>query len=430
MTAEVEPGDNGVITPNLYRGSDSDRIQSAIDDARETTNLVVIPRHNANGSDRWLLDRAILLPSNITIVLDNSTVQLSDATIDNIFRSDNLGRGTGAVEWNHNIKILGLGDAVIRGADNPRSTGGGKQLSLEARFDGPDGRGTVSYGTDASRPSEKQMGDWRNHGILMAYVDGFALMDVTIENTHCWAVTHERVRNAVLARIRINNPPRITVDGVTHYVANRDGINLRQGCKGFRIDDVYGETGDDFIALTLLGVTKPRQDAEMLSGVMATSPHYDAPEDDIEDIWITNVKCKTKNHGIALRTIDHATIHNVFIDGLMVEGNPDVPSHQTALLFGGRGYGDPSPIGGIRDVHAMNLMSSCRSGLVHIEARIEDCTFVNGVYTGEAEYVVTYHDFDDDTPKYTVSEGNRGRSEVSNVHEVNLIAVPRSSPSG
>lgn len=409
------------ITPNQFEGTDSERIQAAIDAASGVTNLVVIPSRNANGANRWIVDRAVLLPSDMTVVLDNATVQLADSAIDNIFRSDNVTEGQARVSWNYNIRIVGVGESCIKGAANPRSTGGGKVLTLESEFDSPLGRGKMSYGTDAGEEGVPQKGNWRNHGILMAYVDGFVMSNVTVENTGCWAITFERVRNADLSHIKILNPPRITVDGTTRYVANRDGINLRQGCKHFRIHDISGETGDDFIALTLLGVHRSADEPMSPHSAMATHPAYTALDDDIEDVWISSITCKTKNHGVALRTIDQARIHDVFIDGLRMRGNPDVPSHQTAILFGGRGYGGPSPLGNISNVHATGLVGSSRSGLVHVEARIEDCTIANGIYHGESDYVVTYHDFDDKTPKYSVSAGNAGRSFVKNVIEANLV---------
>src|SRR5690606_9615277 len=110
----------------------------------------------------------------------------------------------------------------------------------------------------------------------------------------------------------------------------------------------------------------------------------------IENVHISNIVCKTKNHGIALRAIGAARIHDVFIDGVISTGNPDVKSHQSAVLFGGRGYGKNEP-GSISRVFAMNLMSDTPSALIHVEEIIEDCVFMNGIYSGEGEYVVSYH---------------------------------------
>src|SRR5690606_10631764 len=78
-----------VPTPNDFTGSDTERIQAAIDAAKGTSGKVIIPADNANGTNLWEIDRAILLPSDMTVILDNCTLRLSDNSRDNLFRSDN-----------------------------------------------------------------------------------------------------------------------------------------------------------------------------------------------------------------------------------------------------------------------------------------------------------------------------------------------------
>ncbi|MCK5281143.1 MAG: hypothetical protein KAK04_21460, partial [Cyclobacteriaceae bacterium] len=174
------------ITPNQFEGSDIQRIQSAIDAAKGTTNKVIIPSRNFNGTNLWLLDSAILLPANMTVLLDNCTLQLSDQCRDNMFRSDNVGIGITNPEWNENISIIGIGEVILKGANNPRSTGdGGRTLILNP--DDAKGNWRVSYGSDAGKEGKKQKGDWRNIMILMAYVDGFKMKNINIENSHAWA---------------------------------------------------------------------------------------------------------------------------------------------------------------------------------------------------------------------------------------------------
>lgn len=53
-------------SPNMYsKGSQSERIQKAINEAKNTTGKVVIPRYDAVAkTDVWLIDQAILLPGN------------------------------------------------------------------------------------------------------------------------------------------------------------------------------------------------------------------------------------------------------------------------------------------------------------------------------------------------------------------------------
>lgn len=88
--------------------------------------------------------------------------------------------------------------------------------------------------------------------ILIVKVNGFTLKNVRIENSHAWAVSFERTINADLSDIELYNPEHLTINGKEIHVFNKDGIDLRQGCKNFRIHNIRGFTADDFIALSNL----------------------------------------------------------------------------------------------------------------------------------------------------------------------------------
>lgn len=241
------------VNPNDFDGTDTERISQAIQKAKNTSNLVRIPRVNANGTNIWMIDSAILLPSNLTLILDNCTLQLSNSSRDNMFRSDNVGLGITNPEWNENINIYGIGKAILKGASNPRSTGdGARMLTLNPKEEQDKGNWRVSYGTDAGNPEMKQKGDWRNIMMLIGYVKNFTIKNVRFENTHGWTISFERTIGAELSDLTIFNEEFVRVNGEQHMVSNKDGINLRQGCKNFRIDNISGVTGDDFIALSNL----------------------------------------------------------------------------------------------------------------------------------------------------------------------------------
>lgn len=209
-----------IITPNQFEGNDTQRIQAAVDKAARTTGKVVVPANNSNASGVWLLDSAVLLPGNITVILENCTIQLSDSSRDNMFRSNNVGLGITDPKWNYNTRIIGVGEVILKGADNPRSTGdSSKNLSIDCEEDkeklkkaGGQWEYDITYGSDAGKEGRKQTGDWQNIMILMAYVDGFILKNVTIEKAHAWAVSHERVLNAEISDIRIDCPRRMGYD--------------------------------------------------------------------------------------------------------------------------------------------------------------------------------------------------------------------------
>ncbi len=405
----VSAKDRVPITPNQFKGSDSDRIQAAISAAKGKTNLVVIPAVNSNGSRIWRIDRAILLPGDMTVMLDNCTIQLSDSCRDNMFRSDNVGMGMISPAWNKNIHLIGIGEVILKGADNPRSTGdAGRKLTLDPDKEKAAGNWRVSYGTDAARPDQKQTGDWRNIMILMAQVEHFTLKNVRIRNSHAWAVSFERVRNADLSDIHIHNPEEIMIGDRKVKVFNKDGIDLRQGCKHFRINNISGFTGDDFIALSSLdvrGATHPGNGN--INSTMVTASRWHGPEDDTEQIFITNINCESICRGVAIRASDSASIHHVYIEGLISREVSGHGGRHNAVLIGGKGYGTLSEPGKINNIYVMNVMSTGYSPVM-IEAPVADCHFMNIMYTGRDKDLIYYA---------------MDKSDMKNVTETNLKKV-------
>jgi len=398
-------GAAGIITPNDFHGTDIERIRAAIKAAQGTTHEIVIPRENANGTHIWKIDSAILLPGNMTIILDNCIIQLSDSCRDNMFRSDNVGIGITHPVWNHDINIVGVGYVLLKGADNPRSTGDAyRTLTLTPE---QEKNWRVSYGSDAGKKGARQKGDWRNIMILIAYVDGFTLKNVKIENSHAWGISFERTRNAGLSDLRFNNPETIVVNGVPKKVYNKDGIDLRQGCKYFRINNITGINGDDLIALSSLDAAPFYHANGDVNSYQVTSTKWNGPEDDIEQIFITN--CRTNYTGVAIRASGDASIHHVYINGVITKARPDTPApyggSPYTLLVGGGGYGKPSMPGKINHIYAMNLIGDGKS-LILVESPVADCVFMNGIFTGSAPSAITY----------TID-----KKETKNIEEVNLV---------
>lgn len=380
------------ITPNQFKkGSDSDRIEAAVRQAKKTSGVVVIPAYNANGSKIWKLDRAILLPSDITVMLENCTIQLSDSCRDNMFRSDNVGIGITTPVWNKNIHIIGIGEVFLKGAANPRSSGdAGRKLTLDPDQERKKGNWSVSYGTDAANPAQKQTGDWRNIMILIAQVENFSLKNVKIRNSHAWAVSFERTRNAELSDINIFNPEEIMIGNRKVKVFNKDGIDLRQGCKNFRMNNLSGFTGDDFIALSSLdvkGATHPTNGS--IHSTMVTASRWHGPEDDTEQIFITNINCESICRGIAIRASDSSSIHHVYIEGLISREVVGHGGRHNAVLIGGKGYGALSEPGKINNIYVMNVISTGYSPFM-IEAPVANCHFMNAMYTGKDKDLIFY----------------------------------------
>ena len=144
--------------------------------------------------------------------------------------------------------------------------------------------------------------------------------------------------------IRINNPLFIKVNGIEKRVPNKDGINLRHGCKYFRINNITGINGDDLIALSSLDVAPFYHTNGDVNSYQVTSTKWNGPEDDTEQIFITN--CQTNYTGVAIRASDNASIHHVYINGIITKARPDTPppygGSPYTLLVGGKGYGQAS----------------------------------------------------------------------------------------
>ena len=72
--------------------SDSKSIQNAIDAAEKgPIRTVRIPRvSERTGREEWIIDKSILLPSDVTVILDDCHLVLKKGVYENIFRNKNM----------------------------------------------------------------------------------------------------------------------------------------------------------------------------------------------------------------------------------------------------------------------------------------------------------------------------------------------------
>lgn len=84
MKNYITPNDVGVIA-----ASDSQSINNAVKEAiKNGVRRVLIPRINERtGEARWDIDEAIILESDLEIVLDNCYLRQTDGSFDNVFRN-------------------------------------------------------------------------------------------------------------------------------------------------------------------------------------------------------------------------------------------------------------------------------------------------------------------------------------------------------
>jgi hypothetical protein len=252
--ADGSPPDANFITPNDFtQGTQTERIAAAVWFAAKNRGKLVIPAiDKVRGSDVWLLDSAILLPSDFTLVLDNCKIKMSDRSRDNFIRTANLKVGEPKIKKYRNIHIIGIGNVLLEGADNPRASGDCfKQLSLnEGRGEKLDKyRNGFSYGTDAGKPDENQFGGWLNHGINIAATEGFSIKNITLRDYHGHGVIIADSCNGVVSGVAFDARGYIFINGKKHFVKNQDGFGIRQGCHDIIFENCTGNTGDDFMMI-------------------------------------------------------------------------------------------------------------------------------------------------------------------------------------
>ena len=105
MLRYVTPLDNCITAKNHV-----DKIQQAIEIAKEQgVNAVLIPRITPEGGFIWNIDKAIKIPSNMTVYLDNCHLRLTDGSFTNVFVNSNYKTDIGDTLQGEqsNINIIG-----------------------------------------------------------------------------------------------------------------------------------------------------------------------------------------------------------------------------------------------------------------------------------------------------------------------------------
>jgi hypothetical protein len=311
---------------------------------------VVIPRRNiaADGPrDIWLLDSAILVPANTMLELESCHIKLADECRDNMIRSANCGPGVAEIEPIRNVHIHGTGNVLLEGADRPRATG-----------DSAKTLGERTFGTDAGVEGESQSGDWRNIGILMAFVEDFSIEGLAMKDSHAWAISLERCAHGTLRDLDFESNGWKMIDGERETILNQDGIDLRLGCHDILIENITGHTGDDLIALT--AIPRPGKAAGELGSTMVsdTTDRGDG-RDDIREVMIRNVRgyCAGGHHIVRLLNTSGAKMHDIILDGLIDTSPPSVRD-KAAVKIGDSNYGEGvAPLGDTSRIIVRNVIS-------------------------------------------------------------------------
>ena len=353
--------------PNDFIGSDIEKINAAIAAATGTTNCVKIPKRQADaasGRDFWLLDSAILIPGNMTLMISDCKIKLSNACRDNFIRTANT--LDPAVPRIYNVHIQGEGEAVLEGADDPRSTGDAVKVL-----------GERTYGTDAGKPGETPTGDWRNIGVLLVKVSNFSLQNIKAVNSHSWAISLEYCTDGAISNLGFFSDGYMVINGKEERTLNKDGLDLRRGSRNITIENIYGATGDDLVALTSIPANiRPAGqfgEHEFLGG------SENIEEEHTYNVSIKNVKGYSAGHCNIVRLLNAGGIkmYDITLDG--VEDTSPTPNHCGSTVRVGdtvAAWGGVAPMGDTHDFTIQNVSSYSKVAIM-IGGSLTDSTFSN-----------------------------------------------------
>jgi len=389
------------ITPNNFAGSDVERINRAIAAALATGRRAVIPRLNRRkDGDRqvWLLDSAILLRSGLLLELENCHLKLSDSCRDNFMRSANCGLGVTDIQPMTDIHIRGRGRTLLEGADHPRATG-----------DSAKTLGKRTYGTDAGVAGRSQTGDWRNVGILLAFVERFSIEGLRIKNSHCWAVSLERCGTGRVRDLHFDSSGSRTIDGKRRTVLNQDGLNLRQGCHDITIENITGHTGDDLVAFTAIAQAS-KQAGTTRSTMVSAANNRGRGRDDIRNVSLRNVRGYSKggHHILRLLNTSGLKIHDVLIDGLIDTSGTGTRCH-AAVKIGDNNpaWGGVTPLG---DTHRLLIN--------HVVSRSRNTILIAGSLSESIITNVIKHDGPGNPITYQSGPQHTRNLHTTNIHNL------------
>ena len=353
--------------PNNFTGSDIEKINAAITAAAGTTNCVKISKRHADAAserDFWLIDSAIFIPENMTLIVSDCKIKLSNRCRDNFLRSANT--LDPEVPRIHNVHIIGEGKAVFEGADDPRSTGDAVKVL-----------GERTYGSDTGKAGETPTGDWRNIGILLVRISDFSLKNIEVVNSHSWAISLEYCTDGVISNLGFFSDGYLEVNGKLERTLNKDGLDLRRGSRNIVIENIYGATGDDLVALTSIPTTVRPAGQFGEHEFLGSSENIE--DEHTYNVTIKNVKGHSAGHCNIVRFLNACGVkmYDISLDG--VEDTSPAINHCGSTVRVGdtvAAWGGVAPIGDTYNITVKNVTSYSKAA-IFIGGSLTDSSFSN-----------------------------------------------------
>ena len=326
--------------------SDSEAIELCFAEAKKSEGEKTII---FNGKD-YFIDRAILVPSNTQIIIDNCTIKQNDYVFDNVFRGDNLllnGIDPYGVPLDvtpiNNIKIIGKGNAKIIGTDKP-------QVGHHPFF-------------KEHQPMTGDFWGWRTLMFSFSFGVGIEIAGLKLRQTMCWAICFDNCQKCYIHDIDIRSD-----------VKNGDGIDFRSGCNHCVVENITGYTSDDTVACTALSRGKTEKP---LSKYLSTlEPYNDSHENidsSIHHIKINNIFTGGYHHGVICLSAFGNKVHDIEISN--IKETSEGGREATVKIYTGYGYGYNK--GDIHDIKISNITSEKAQYAVMVDCESENLTIEN-----------------------------------------------------
>jgi len=336
-------------SPNDYKHleSDSAMIQAAIDEAAKYGAKVEIPRLNERtGEFSWNLDETIYLHTGSYVVLDNCYMRLNDDKYIHFFSNSNNKDKKEVLKKESrqfDISLIGQGNAVLDG---------GKPLDFcEGDFNIYDENGNFVKHVDIHGLT--YMG--ANMALEFTNVERITVSGIRFINLRYWSMSFHYCSFGTVRDINLE---------AMNNVPNQDGVDIRVGCNNFIVENIYGLTGDDLVALTGFGTEKK---CEMCP--------------DIHHIIVRNLRSRQTGECDIVRILNRGglNIYSILIDGVMDLTDANEEQRPLAAIRIGDICDYPSrrnEMGEMRDVVIRNVSTRARFG-VYIADTLCDSTFDN-----------------------------------------------------
>ena len=256
---------NARIDASQFPGKNGgERIQAAIDSSGTTPKVIDVGSQGPDPDRRWVLTKAIVVPSNTTLVFYGSRLFMADKVSDNMIR--NFHADDADDKRDENIHILGIGGAELNG-------------------------------NAVNQVRQAQV--YKNFGIAFHKVDKSSIKGIALGPTEGWGMGLENVNDLLIEGIRFQQ------DGKTH---NQDGIHVCGPGSRISISTILGTVADDAIALDAgAGAEDYRGSARGPGGFL-------------ENIVVSNVSVKNLRAGAVVRTVaaKGKALDGVFISQVMI----------------------------------------------------------------------------------------------------------------